>query len=139
MTSFIMFSIMLIIGAGRMPTMAVEHSGLDPDPINRQLFSAHSFIDSIGDIRAVLGSQGKNITVCRHGDVIAVLYGAPTGSSNDPMYIKIAYSLTGGNSWVRYGPLSGMIRRIYGGVDASPDYCSRENECIFSNMEAVSG
>jgi len=139
MTSFIMFSIMLIIGAGRMPIKAVEHSGMDPNPINRRIFTGHSFIDSIGDIRAILGSQGKNITVCRHGDVIAVLYGAPTGSSNDPMYIKVAYSLNGGDSWVRYGPLSGMTRRIYGGVDASPDFCNRENECIFSNMEAVSG
>ncbi len=139
MTITIVFAAALISVSGRWPTTAIEFSGFDPEPENRMVFCNHSFIDSIGDIRAILGSQGKNITVCRHGDVIAVLYGAPTGSSNDPMYIKIAYSLTGGNSWVRYGPLSGMIRRIYGGVDASSDFCSRENECIFSNMEAVSG
>jgi len=92
-----------------------------------------------GDIRAILGPQGNNIAVCNHGDAIAVMYGAPTGSSTDPMAIKIAYSVNQGASWTTYGPFTGNIRRIYGGVDGTPTFCTDPGACIFCYMKGANG
>jgi hypothetical protein len=98
-----------------------------------------TFIAHCGDIRAILGPQGKNIAVCRHGDVIAVIYGAPTNDpTNNPMAVKIAYSINQGANWTTYGPFSGNLRRIYGGVDAIPDFCTTPGGCVFCYMMRMS-
>lgn len=80
------------------------------------------FIDSIGDIRAIMGPW-KNIIVCEHGDVIAVFYGAPSGDPNNSMIPTVAFSLDTGASWIRYGPFGGPCRRMYGAVTGPPNFC----------------
>jgi hypothetical protein len=82
------------------------------------------FIDSVGDIRAILGSQGKSIVVSGGGEAIAVFYGAPSGDPNNSMLASVAYSLDGGATWTTYGPFSGAGRRMYNGVDAVSDFNS---------------
>jgi hypothetical protein len=81
------------------------------------------FIAYIGDIRAILGSQGKNILVCEHGDVIAILYGGPSSDPNNSMLPYVAYSVDTGNTWNIYGPFGGAIRRMYGAVTGPPNFC----------------
>jgi hypothetical protein len=111
---------------GRLPVTITPRDGVIPaKPItNDQPSICGTLIDQCGDIRAILGSQGKNIAVCQHGDAIAVLYGAYTGNTNDPMMVKIAYSINQGANWTIYGPFTGNLRRIYGGVDGCPDFCT---------------
>lgn len=81
-------------------------------------------IDSVGDIRAVMGSQGKSIAVSGGGEAIAVLYGSPSGDPNNAMLAQVAYSLDGGATWTLYGPFSGPARRMYNGVDGVADFNS---------------
>ncbi len=73
-------------------------------------------VDAAGDIRAVMWSGGKSIAVSANGDAIAVLYGAASANPDNPMAIKIAYSLDDGATWTTYGPFSGELRRIYPGI-----------------------
>lgn len=90
-----------------------------------------TLIAPCGDIRAILGPQGKNTTVCQHGDVIAVIYGALTGDPNAPMCLKIAYSTNSGITWNTYGPFTGSVRRLYSGCDGTPNFCTNPGECIY--------
>jgi hypothetical protein len=91
-----------------------------------------TLIAACGDIRAILGPQGKNIAVCQHGDAIYVIYGAPTNDpTNNPMAVKIAYSSDQGATWTTYGPYSGNLSRIYAGVDGCPDFCTTPEHLWF--------
>lgn len=81
-------------------------------------------IDTVGDIRAIMGSQGKSICVSGGGEAIAVLYGSPSGDPNNSMLAQVAYSLDGGATWTLYGPFSGPARRMYNGVDCVSDFNS---------------
>jgi len=92
-----------------------------------------TLIAACGDIRAILGSQGKNIAVCQHGDAIAVIYGAPTGVPNNPMAVKIAYSTDQGATWISWGPFAGNCRRTTPGCDGTPDFCTTPG-CVFCHM-----
>jgi hypothetical protein len=89
------------------------------------------YIDSIGDVRAILGTSGKNIAVCQHGDNIAVIYGGPTGSTTNILRVMIAYSTNSGSNWQRYGPFSPDARRIYSGVAGSANFCSQCGQLFF--------
>ncbi len=121
----------------RPPVTITPRDGLittKPAPADSSAIPA-MLIASCGDIRAILGPQGKNIAVCQHGDAIAVLYGAATGSSNDPMAVKIAYSTNQGATWQTYGPFTGSISRVYGGCDCTPNFCSNPGSCVFCYMK----
>lgn len=96
-------------------------------------------IDSVGNIRAVLGSQGKSIAVSGGGEAIAVIYGEPTGDPNNTMRVKVAYSLDGGSSWTTYGPFSGDARRIYNDIAATPDFDANPGELWFCFQENTQG
>lgn len=80
---------------------------------------------------SILGPQGKNITVCQHGDAIAVIYGATTYDPNEPWAMKIAYSINQGANWQAYGPFTSYSRRLSPGCDGTPDLCTNPGECIF--------
>lgn len=96
-------------------------------------------IAPIGDIRAILGPQGKNIVVSEGGEAIAVIYGDPTTDPDNYMEIKIAYSLDNGATWITYGPFSPETRRVYPGVDGSPDFDAYYGELYFSWQESPFG
>lgn len=97
-----------------------------------------TLIATCGDIRAVLGG-GRNMIVCRHGNALATIYGAPTGNSNNPMCIKVAYSVNSGSSWTSYGPWTGNIRRPYPSCDGKPDFCTNPGEHIFIYSNYTNG
>ncbi|MBE0432471.1 T9SS type A sorting domain-containing protein [candidate division WOR-3 bacterium] len=88
-------------------------------------------IDSVGNIRSLLGSQGKSIAVSNGGEAIAVFYGAKTGNQNNPMIAKVAYSLNGGATWTKYGPFSGNARRMYNDVAGTPNFHVNPGELWF--------
>jgi hypothetical protein len=79
-------------------------------------------IAPVGDFRSISG-PGTNIIVCEHGDVIAVIYAAPSGNPDNPHQIQIAYSLGTGADWTSYGPFSSARRRAYSAVDGPPNFC----------------
>jgi hypothetical protein len=118
---------------GRLPVTITPRDGVTPSkPItNDEPSICGTLIAPCGDIRAILGSQGKNIAVCQHGDAIYVIYGAPTGDPNYIMAVKIAYSSDQGATWTTYGPYSGNLRRIYAGVDGCPDFCTTPEHLWF--------
>ena len=96
-------------------------------------------IDSLGNIRAVLGSQGKSIAVSGGGEAIAVFYGMPSGDPNNSMLAKVAYSLNGGSSWTTYGPFSGAARRLYNDIACTPDFDANSGELWFCFQENTQG
>ncbi|UCC12634.1 MAG: T9SS type A sorting domain-containing protein [candidate division WOR-3 bacterium] len=92
-----------------------------------------------GDIRSILGPQGKSIAVSANGEAIAVIYGDPTGDPSNYMEVMIAYSIDFGATWTTYGPLSGFLRRIYPGVDGSPNFDTNPGELYFVWQESTMG
>ncbi|MGB7054022.1 MAG: T9SS type A sorting domain-containing protein [bacterium] len=106
-----------------------------PDPLRWD----HMLIDSVGDIRGVLGPQGKSIAVSRNGEAIAVIYGATTGDPNNTMKIKVAYSTNGGVTWQKHGPFSGDFRRMFPCVDATPNFHTNPGEIFFVWHESPLG
>ncbi len=136
-----MLIIVIAIIYGDLPVSIVprdEAALVNPAPVDSSTICG-TLVSACGDIRAILGPQGKNIAVCRHGDAIAVLYGSPTGSSTDPVAVKIAYSVNQGATWTTFGPFTGNIRRMYGGVDGSPDFCTNPGELYFCYMKGANG
>jgi len=140
------FTIILLLIAGafaftRMPARADSRDGSNGLYVPHQTDPTicGQFIAANGDVRAILGPQGKNIAVCQHGDAISVLFGAPTNDpTNNPMAVKIAYSVNQGATWTTYGPYTGNVRRIYGGTDGTPDFCTNPGECVFCHMMRMS-
>jgi hypothetical protein len=98
-----------------------------------------TLIDSVGDIRAVMGPQGKSICVSDDGNAIAVIYGGPTGSTTNILKVMIAYSTNGGANWVPLGPFSPDMRRIYPGLDGSADFDAQAGELFFTWHESPNG
>ncbi len=96
-------------------------------------------ISAIGDIRAIMGPQGKSIAVSANGDAIAVIYGDPTPDPDNYMEIKIGYSLDDGATWDTYGPFSSELRRIYPGVAGSSSFDTDPGQLFFSWQESPSG
>ncbi len=111
--------------------IAVERDGESENKTPLLLSGRGILIAQMGDIRGIMGSPGKNITVCQHGDNIAVIYGAPTANPNNPMAINIAYSVDSGATWATYGPFSPELRRTYPGVDGSPNFCTNPGEVYY--------
>lgn len=96
-------------------------------------------IAQLGDIRAVLGTQGKNICVSRDGSDVAIIYGGPTQDPDNCMEVKIAYSTDAGLTWTLYGPFSPELSRIYPAVDGSLDFDTHPENLWFSWQETPSG
>jgi len=103
------------------------------------VFTDRGLIVVSGDLRSILGPGGKNIAVSASGDAIAVIYGDATTNPNNILEIYVAYSLDGGATWTHYGPHSPELRRIYPGVDGSPDFDVNPGELYFEWQESVSG
>jgi hypothetical protein len=98
------------------------------------------FVDSIGDIRAVLGSQGKSICVSGGGEVIAILYGHPSGDPNNSMEAYVAYSTDGGATFTLYGPHgTPPARRLYNDVCGTPNFHANPGELWFCWQENTQG
>jgi hypothetical protein len=103
-----------------------------------------SFIDRtpispVGDIRAIMGPQGKSICASNDAEALAVIYGAPTTDPNNTMEIHVAYSFDCGATWLLYGPFSPPMRRIYPGVDGTPDFHSMPGRLFFVWQESPDG
>jgi hypothetical protein len=92
-------------------------------------FSDRVAIDLLGDIRGVMGAP-KNVIICEHGDVIAVLYGAPSWNPGNSMLPMVAYSLNTGATWTIYGPFGNACRRMYGAVTGLPNFCQIGGEAF---------
>ncbi len=72
-------------------------------------------IGQIPDIRAFLGSPGKNTAI--KGDTVVVIFGEPSGdAANIFLNVKAAYSFDGGQTWQLYDLSTNSVRRIYPGV-----------------------
>ena len=93
----------------------------------------------VGDIWAIMWSGGKSIAVSANGDAIAVIYGAPANIPDNPMAIKIGYSLDGGATWTPYGPFSGELRRIFPAVAGMPTFDTGYGELYFTWQESQMG
>ena len=104
---------------------------------SREMFSDHLVIDSVGNIRAILGSQGKSIAVCGSGEAVAVFYGEPSGDPNNTMLVRVAYSIDSGATWTKYGPLSGSSRRIYNDIACTPNFNTNGGELWFVWQECT--
>lgn len=99
-----------------------------------------TFIDTAGDIRAIMGSQGKSICVSGGGEAIAVLYGAATGDPDNAMQAQVAYSLDGGATWSLYGPFGNPpARRLYNDIVGTLDFHANPGELWFCWQENTLG
>ncbi len=98
-----------------------------------------ALIDESGDIRSILGPQGKSIAVSANGEAIAVIYGGPTTDPTNLMEVYIAFSTNFGTIWCIYGPFSAFLRRIYPGVDGSPHFDTNPGELYFVWQETTYG
>ncbi len=86
-------------------------------------------VGPIPDIRALLGSPGKNIAV--HGDTVVVIYGEPSGDpANIFQNVKVAISFDGGQSWTTHDLSTNAVRRIYPGV-IWPEHWAHQGPLFF--------
>jgi hypothetical protein len=95
-------------------------------PNRRMVLSDRVFVDSIDNIGSLLG-QCKNITVCQHGDNVALIYGVTDMSG---MSARIVYSLDSGVTWSHYGPF-GYADIVEVSIDGSPDFCANPGQLYF--------
>ena len=117
----------------------VDPEGPSPRPIGTPLMD-RTFIDSVGDIRAIMGAQGKSICVSGGGEAIAVLYGGRSGDPDNSMRAQVAYSLDGGATWTVYGPFGNPpARRLYNDVVGTPDFHTNPGELFFIWQENTLG
>ncbi len=73
-------------------------------------------VDSIPDIRAALGSPGRNIAV--RGDTVVVISGPPSGDAANIFNGVVAYySFDGGHTFEAHPLSTAQVRRIYPGVE----------------------
>lgn len=118
-----------------------EQFNMAGENVNRRPSNSYGdrgFIDSVGDIRAIMGI-GKSICVSGGGEAIAVLYGAPSGDPDNSMLAAVAYSLDHGATWTRYGPFSDAVRRMYNDVDGAPDFHIAPGQLFFIWDESTLG
>lgn len=72
-------------------------------------------VGSVPDLRAALGTPGKNIAV--RGDTVVVIYGPPSGDpDNIFLGVRAAYSFDGGHTFSFFDLSISNVRRIYPGV-----------------------
>jgi hypothetical protein len=107
-------------------------------------FQKRNIIATVGDSRSLLGPAGKNICVCSHGDVIAVMYGPPSDpyDANQPFNgVYVAYSTDSGATWNHYGPHNQVspLRRIYPAVDGCDNFCTESGNLFFVWQEGQVG
>ncbi len=134
-------ALLLIVFAVCFARMPDQIHTIDGEPVNKiphTPYMDRGFVTDIGDIRAMLGPQGKNIAVSANGDAIAIIYGGPTTDPTLYMEINVAYSVDQGATWTQYGPFSAFMRRIYPAVDGSPDFDVNPGELYFSWQESPS-
>lgn len=93
----------------------------------------------VGNENAMLGQQGKNIVLSNLGEVIAVIYGAPTADPDNPLEVMIAYSFDNGLNWTHYGPFSSEQALIYPGTDGSLDFHNNPGQLYFVWQESPAG
>ncbi len=122
----------------------IETSTFSENQTVRPPLPGRTVIAQVGDTRTILGPQGKNIVVCEHGDVIAVMYGGPSEPYNGTVpfgSVGIAYSLDYGATWTTYGPINAVspLRRIYPGLDGMPSFCSNGGQLFFAWQEGPAG
>jgi hypothetical protein len=97
-------------------------------------------IDYVGDIRAVLGGQGKSIAVSQNGEAIAVIYGARSNDPNNTMEPYVAYSVDNGQTWTLHGPHgTPPCRRMYNSVAGTPNFHVNPGELFFIWQENTEG
>ena len=124
------FLVMITVAS---PPVNIDY--IDGEPWPRQPgvpLSDRVHIDTVGDIRAILGGQGKSIVVSQNGEAIAVLYGGSIGDPNNTMQAQVAYSLNGGTTWNIYGPFGNPpCRRLYNGVVGTPNFHVNPGELFF--------
>lgn len=134
----ILLAIIVFCFAGRLPANIDYIDGESGHTPSRSgLF--RTLISPVGDIRAILGPQGKSICVSGDGKDIAVIYGDPTPDPDNYMEVKIAYSVDAGTTWTTYGPYSPEIRRVYGSVDGLPDFDDHPEHLWFVWQESPAG
>ncbi len=93
----------------------------------------------VANEKAILGQQGKNMVFSNLGEVIAVIYGAPTDDPGNPLQIVVAYSFDNGLTWTEYGWNSPDLAVINAGADGSPDFHTNPGELYFVWQETPAG
>ncbi len=139
MKKLLVLSVLVTVCFAYLPTKADDVDGQSHQRRIRTSLTDRTLISPIGDIRAIMGTQGKNITVSAGAEAIAVIFGDPTPDPQNFMEVKIAYSTDDGATWITYGPFSGEYARIYPGVDGSPDFDENPGELFFSFQESPYG
>lgn len=134
----VLLIVAMLCSAGRLPAN-IDY--IDGESVPRPSLPGRfqRLISPVGDIRAILGTQGKNICVSEDGYDIAVIYGDPTPDPDNYMEVKIAYSTDGGFTWTTYGPYSPEVRRMYASVDGLPDFDDYPEHLWFAWHESPSG
>jgi len=73
-------------------------------------------VDSVPDIRAVLGSPGRNIAV--RGDTVVIISSPPSGSTSNPYNGIVAYySFDGGHTYELHNLSVGTLYSVYPGLE----------------------
>lgn len=137
MQSLIMVLVLVCTSYAALPTHAMPVEGFSVGQEHGLPLQGRTHISSVGDVRAVLGPQGKNVIVCQHGDHVAVVYGAPTSGPDNYMEVKTAYSTDSGATWALFGPFSGELRWIFPGLDGAADFCTNPAELWYYWMDTA--
>lgn len=93
----------------------------------------------VANEKTILGQQGKNMVFSYLGEVIAVIYGAPTDDPGNPLQIVVAYSFDNGLTWTEYAWNSPDLAVINAGADGSPDFHTNPGELYFVWQETPVG
>lgn len=136
MLRLIMVLVLVCASYGHLPTRVLPVEGSSIGGATGLPLQGRTCISSVGDVRALLGPQGKNIIVCQHGDHVAVIFGDPTPAPSH-MEVKTAYSTDSGAAWAIFGPFSGELGWIYPGVDGAADFCANPDELWFYWMDTA--
>jgi hypothetical protein len=135
----LIFVLVVFCFADVYPIRGKDTDNIVKNPMPMPLHNRGTLIDSVGDIRATMGSSGKGICVSEYGNAIAVCYGRPSYDTNNSMLVMVAYSTDGGATFTTYGPYSSASRRIYAAVDGTADFDAQPGELFHSWQYTVQG
>ena len=116
----LMLALMIFVGISR--GVMIDHDvAITPRGINSQegspgvCLSPRDPVDSTSDIRALLGTSGRNIAVL--GDTVVIIFPNPSGDADNIFKgPSVYYSFDKGHTYQKFTLSDSVARRIYSGV-----------------------